>query len=62
MEDIYQIQAPYFTAGLVVKNNLCTTAAPIIKYMKGWTLARIQIYCNQKKWKLEWVNPQEAVK
>lgn len=50
-----QIKAPHFTAGLVLSSypnyNLCTRAAPIIKYMVGWTEAKIVKYCERKNWR-----------
>ena len=44
-----RIVAPHFVAG-IVRGGLC---APIIKYMKGWTLAQIRAYCKKKKWEVE---------
>lgn len=49
-----QIKAPYFVAGLVLtsypKFIVCTRAAPIIKYMVGWTEEKIATYCRTKNW------------
>lgn len=44
-----RIIAPHFVAGIVRGG----AAAPIIKYMKGWTLAQIKSYCAKKNWKIE---------
>ncbi len=44
-----RITAPRFVAG-IVRGGLC---APIIKYMKGWTLAQIKSYCKRKGWTVE---------
>lgn len=33
--------------------------APIIKYMKGWTLEEIIEYCDKKKWKYHIIPDQE---
>jgi hypothetical protein len=44
-----RIVAPHFVAGIVRQGP----AAPIISYMKGWTLARIQTYCKAKGWIME---------
>lgn len=54
IEKLFQIDSGYFTAGGEVdKHNFVTTnIAPIIKYMKGWRLERVQFYCNSKGWKL----------
>jgi len=44
-----RIIAPHFVAGIVRGEAV----APIIKYMKGWTLAQIRAYCQQKGWTVE---------
>ena len=44
-----RITAPHFVAG-IVRGGL---AAPILRYMKGWTLAKIQAYCKAKGWHVE---------
>jgi hypothetical protein len=44
---LIQIQAPHFTAGVVVGER----AAPIIHYMRGWTYEQILAYCRRKKWR-----------
>lgn len=44
-----RITAPHFCAG-IVRGGLC---APIIRYMKGWTRARIVAYCASKGWEVE---------
>ena len=52
---LYQIKAPYFTAGLFFGYSkgddlFVMEAAPIIKYMKGWNLNRLENYCKRKGW------------
>ena len=44
-----RIVAPHFVAGIVRDGPV----APIISYMKGWTLARIRAYCARKGWSVE---------
>ena len=44
-----RISAPHFVAG-IVRGRLC---APIIAYMKGWTLRKIKDYCARKAWTVE---------
>ena len=41
-----RIEAPHFVAG-AIKGGLW---APIIGYMRGWTLGRIKAYCLAKGW------------
>lgn len=44
-----RIVAPHFVAA-IVRGGLC---APIIAYMKGWTLTQIRAYCAKKGWTCE---------
>ena len=44
-----RISSPYFVAG-IVRGGEC---APIIHYMKGWTLKAILAYCRYKGWTVE---------
>lgn len=48
---LFQIDAPYFCAGGEIIQDCVSEVAPIIKYMKSWTLNKIQTYCQQKNWK-----------
>lgn len=43
-----RITAPHFCAGIADGR-----AAPILKYMKGWTVRRIREYCVQRGWSFE---------
>lgn len=45
-----QIQAPHFTAGVVIHKGQVVDAAPIVKYMIGWDLQRVLDYVKQKRW------------
>lgn len=44
-----RVVAPHFVAG-IVRGGPC---APILAYMKGWTLREIKSYCARKGWKVE---------
>ena len=44
-----RISAPHFVAGIVRGGDV----APILRYMKGWTLTRIKAYCDAKGWTVE---------
>jgi len=44
---LIRIEAPHFVAGYDMANN---NIAPIIKYMRGWNLTRIETYCARKGW------------
>lgn len=55
---LIQITAPHFCAGLVLVSDIVMLAAPIVKYMQGWTLLRVQAYCAQKRWKEEIILPK----
>lgn len=50
---VFSIDAPYFCAsGVFDENSSVIRAAPIIKYMIGWTSNKVLKYCEDKKWKL----------
>ncbi len=44
-----RVVAPHFVAGIVRSGPV----APIIRYMKGWTLREIESYCAKKGWTVE---------
>jgi hypothetical protein len=52
---LIRITAPHFTAGMDTQTREC---APIIKYMKMWTIAGIRSYCEKKGWKFEIVKEE----
>jgi hypothetical protein len=58
-EDCYQVRAPYFTAGFMASGEVCTRAAPIIKYLLGWDLSRIHRWARSKGFIVEYVPPLE---
>lgn len=45
-----RITSPYFVAGYDLRNN---RIAPIIKYMKNWSIEKIKNYCQKKQWEIE---------
>lgn len=45
-----QVTAPYFCAGAKVRGQKIVSAAPIIKYMIGWTVNKAQQYATSKGW------------
>lgn len=52
-----RISAPHFTAGVVFENDIVVRTAPILHYMRGWSRAQVEAYCNKKKWTylIRWV-------
>lgn len=69
---LYRIDAPRRNAGLEIKKEkfhiytVCFTtykvikAPPILKYMIGWSLEKVENYCKKKGWKLDEI-PEEIV-
>jgi len=64
MGTLIRITAPHFVAGIVtycedgrydydLKRVPIHRTAPIVKYMKGWTISRIKHYCKKRGWKVE---------
>ena len=49
-----RIEAPHFVAGLTAIDSRVTVAAPIIRYMLGWTEDRVSQYARSKKWFVQW--------
>ncbi len=49
-EFLVRVLAPHFVAGVSQDR-----AAPIIKYMKNWSLSEILFYCRKKNWKVEFL-------
>ena len=47
-----QVKAPHFVAGIVLENDIVTEAAPIVKYMHGWSRDKVRDYCKQKGWQI----------
>lgn len=50
---LIRIVAPHFVAGLLVDNGRVVVAAPILRYMIGWTGRQVGAYCAQKRWTWE---------
>lgn len=53
---LVRVSAPHFVAGFDMDNN---RIAPIIKYMRGWSLLRITEYCGRKNWSLEVIDNEQ---
>jgi hypothetical protein len=52
-ESMIRIESPYFVAGVIVQGDKVIRAAPIVKYMFGWTATKVVEYCKKKGWKYE---------
>ena len=50
MNGIIHIEGGFFNAGVVVADGRVALAAPIIKYMAGWTVRRVLAYVAKRKW------------
>lgn len=54
---LIRIVAPHFTAGVVLGTGnvgfvMVVRAAPIVKYMMGWTEEHVRDYCKRKHWEV----------
>lgn len=49
---ILSVDAPHFVAGIVFDQNTVKRAAPIIKYMTGWSKEKMTTYCEYRGWKI----------
>ncbi len=52
-EQVIQITAPHFCAGVILANGRITDTAPILHYMKWWDCAAVVAYCQRKGWRWE---------
>lgn len=50
---LIRITSNHFCAGAIVKDGVVMQAAPILKYMRGWTIRRVRTYCKIKDWDCE---------
>ena len=52
---LLRVTAPWFTAGVEIRNGLVWNAAPIIAYMVNnkWTLEKLQSYVTARGWEIE---------
>ena len=55
---VVRITAPHFCCALIFRNQVVIEAAPIVKYIKGWTGLGVEKYLAKKKWKGEIVRPE----
>lgn len=55
-EILASIDAPHFYAGVVLWDDKVVEAAPILRYMKGWSRDRVRSYCKDKKWSVSVVH------
>lgn len=58
---LLQLTAPHFCAGVVVQDGRVTVTAPILRYMLGWTLARVREYAGGCGWTVTAVSAGAAV-
>jgi len=47
-----RIVAPHFVCGIVLNGARVHEAAPIVKYMTGWTAKQVRAYCDRKDWRV----------
>lgn len=56
---LISIEGPNFSAGLVFsRGNIVIKAAPIIKWMLGWSHGKVVTYCDNRRWKYEVVKDE----
>jgi hypothetical protein len=49
--NMIRIDSGYFCAGVDLEDDRVVKAAPIVKYMVGWTRRKVESYCRKKNWK-----------
>ena len=46
-----------FTAAVILQDDVVVKTAPILQYMNGWTLSRVEEYCRKRHW--TWTKVEE---
>jgi len=54
---LYQIVAPHFVAGLVMRDVRCADAAPILGWAVGKSYAELDGYFRRKQWRAIYLGP-----
>lgn len=52
---LYRVSAPHYVCGIVVTDSRVTYTAPIMRWCRGWTIAKVQAWCAKKRYKCELV-------
>lgn len=47
---LLRITSSYFCAGVVLADGVAVRAAPIVRYMLGWSDSSVRRYCHNKGW------------
>ena len=47
------ITAKHFCAGIEISGTIVVDAAPIVRYMIGWDVWKVDSYVKKKGWKIE---------
>jgi hypothetical protein len=61
MSELVVVKAPHYVATLIIANDVCTEAAPILRWAKGKPWKFLQRYFNGKGFEVS-VMPDPAVK
>lgn len=56
-ETLAQITAPHFCAGIVMRGDRCTDAAPILRWAVGKTRDELRAYFTSRGWRAVMVQP-----
>jgi hypothetical protein len=48
-----RIDTGYAVGGVELEEDKVTRTAPILKYMRGWTTAKVLAYADKKGWKVD---------
>jgi len=52
---LVRVTAPHFVAGVLMQDNICIAAAPILQWCVGKHAAWLSEYCSKKQWGAEWL-------
>jgi hypothetical protein len=58
----FLINTPRFYAGGEMVCGRVTSAAPVFRFMIGWTDKRVYDYCKKKGWKFHTIDHEDLIK
>lgn len=51
-ESLLAIDAPHFYCGVIVRSGRVIKTAPIVHYLSGWDIDRVQRYAQRRGWRV----------
>ena len=62
IEILAQVSGPDFVAGIVLVDDRVTKAAPILRFMRGWSRDRVRTFCLESNWNIRVVWQKQSTR